>query len=1156
MSIKFDRLRLSGFKSFVDNTELLIESGLTGIVGPNGCGKSNILESLRWVMGASSAKALRGSGMEDVIFAGTSGRPARNVAEVSLLLDNASRTAPAAFNDSEQIEVVRRIERDAGSAYRINGNDVRARDVQLLFADSSTGSNSPALVRQGQISELINAKPENRRKLLEEAAGIAGLHSRRHEAELRLKAAEANLVRLEDVEQQLEEQLGALKRQARQATRYRNLSGHIRKAEAIGLHLRWSQAQEALDESQKEKTAIEDAVAEKTRDVAAASTAQADAASALPPLRDAEARTAAAVSRLNIERDNLDAEESRARQQEQALEDRIGQISQDQAREEGLKADAAQVIARLDEETHALESKKAAQKGALAEAERLVDQAGQTLTVHESERHALTEEMANLTARKTALERAIAETTARVEQITAQLQQARSEHQTLLSDAAHGSQNSAAAARVEEARQTAQRAESLAQEADSARAQALAKEKEARVPLQDIERTLNKLKAEAKALSDLLKVNEGDLWPPVIDALAVTPGYEIALGAALGDDLNVTADQAAPIHWGLLEGSAPGAQELPRGVRPLSEFVEAPEPLRRRLSQIGLVDKAEGQNLQRLLSTGQRLVSLEGDLWRWDGFTAVAEAQTAAAARLAQRNRLAVLDVEINQAAEIHRTCQGVFTAAIETVMKASRQEETARAARKSAQDDLSAAHDAKAELDQANADHKSRMAALEESQKRLNENLEELERRRFDAQSELDQIGAAPGALEERIASLREDVDALRAKLLQARAAYEGEKRDAALAEARQKAIVIERGEWGARHEAASTQIEELSARRAQAETNLSEVRRIPKALEQKRMSLLDAISSAEEARSAAADDLAQAETQQAACDAHLREEEKALSEMRENRARIEAVLESAQEKLEEVEGRIRETLECEADELLEKAELKEGEALPSLEQIETKTERLKRERENMGAVNLRAAEEAEELGARVAEMEQERSDLESAIAKLRRGIATLNREGRVRLLDAFEQVNKQFSRLFGVLFEGGSAHLELTESDDPLSAGLEIFARPPGKRLQTMSLLSGGEQALTAVALIFAVFLSNPAPICVLDEVDAPLDDSNVERFCNLLDEMAKSTETRFIIITHHALSMSRMDRLYGVTMSERGISQLVSVDLSGAAQIRATG
>ncbi len=1155
MSLKFERLRLSGFKSFVDNTELLIEPGLTGIVGPNGCGKSNVLEGLRWVMGATSAKALRGTGMEDVIFAGTSGRPARNVAEVSVLLDNSERQAPAAFNDSDKIEVVRRIERDAGSAYRINGKDVRARDVQLLFADASTGSNSPALVRQGQISELINAKPENRRKLLEQAAGIAGLHSRRHEAELRLKAAESNLTRLEDVEQQLEEQLTALKRQVRQANRYRNLSGHIRKAEAIGLYIRWTQARDSLAQAESELRAIEALVEEKTRETAQASTAQAEAAAALPPLREAEARAAAAVQRLNVERDNLDREEARAREQAEALENQIAQIHQDSEREHGLMRDADQVVARLKEEKESLEARQAAQEQAIETARTAVQEVRDQLTEKESRLDRLTRQLAELNARKSALEHTLEDARARLATLEDQLSTSRRERDEIKRTLNATQHHADIEARLAAAREKVAAAEDAAREADRARLDALAEEKQARLPLEEAERTLNKLKAEAKALSDLLKVSEGDLWPPVVDALKVAAGYETALGAALGDDLNVPADEAAPIHWDCLEGEAPGARPLPPGARPMSDYVEGPAALTRRLSQIGLVEKADGKRLQKQLAVGQRLVSLEGDVWRWDGFTATSEAETMAARRLSQRNRLAELDEEIERTAREVEACQNEVRAASDKVAACVRQEEAARAAWKTAQDELAAVREAKAEMERANAETRSRLAALDESEKRLVEALTDLQQRRQTTKEELAALDDAQ-ALAQEIAAARSGVEALRARLSEATAAYEGERREAHLARQRLQNIAVELDEWQTRLEAAESQIADLETRRQETQAQLEEVRRIPAGLEQQRLRLLEAINNAEQTRAQAADALAEAEAIQRRCDAHLREAEKALSEAREQRARIEAVLDGARERLQEVIARVHETLDCSPEALKEKAEIDSDQDLPSLDQIEATLERLKRERDNMGAVNLRAAEEAEELRARLDEMEQERADLEGAIAKLRRGIASLNREGRARLLSAFERVNEHFGRLFGVLFEGGTAKLELTESDDPLSAGLEIFARPPGKRLQSMSLMSGGEQSLTAVALIFAVFLSNPAPICFLDEVEAALDDSNVERFCNLLDEMVRLTDTRFLIITHHALTMSRMDRLYGVTMAERGISQLVSVDLSSAEQIREAG
>ncbi len=1149
--MKIERLRLSGFKSFVDNTEFQVEPGLTGVVGPNGCGKSNILESLRWVMGATSAKALRGKGMEDVIFAGTTNRPARNMAEVTIFLDNIDRKAPAAFNDSENLEVIRRIERDAGSAYKINGKDVRARDVQLLFADASTGSNSPALVKQGQISELINAKPENRRRLLEEAAGIAGLHSRRHEAELRLRAAENNMLRLDDVRQQLEEQLAGLKRQARQATRYRNLSGHIRKAEAIGLHLRWTQAETALTEAESSLHEAEEQVTEHTREASVASTAQGEASSALPPLRENEARAAAVLQRLNVERENLDREEARAREHAKDLEARLEQIAQDIQRERQMRVDAEQVISRLSSEISELEQIQSDHSATLDASEETVNAAQVSLTEKEQELDQLTEQAASSSAKQSTLTETLQEGTSRLEQLKTQLGGTIKEREELLEGSPHLEKNETALERVKKTREAAHEAEEAAHRADKDRAVAIGQESAAREPFQQVERALHKLKAEADILHNLMGADTDDRWSPILESVSVQPGYELALAAALGDDLNASADINAPAHWAELEGWPSGAQALPQGVRSLSNFVSAPVTLKRRLAQIGLVDRANGDDYQAELAAGQRLVSREGDLWRWDGFTQAAKAKKAST-KVEQRKRLGELDGEIAAASTRYDETNVRLQAASQLVSERIRHEESCRATWHEAQQELSAARDHLSDVEKAASEVTTRLAALNEAQKQLEENIDDFRMRTENAEAELNQLKGRE-LLKVRIGSLRETVTQLRSKLSEARAAYEGNRREANLRSERLQAITGEVDEWRSRMTGATQQIDNLESRQEQTKAELQRVRNVPGEVEQRRSQLLDAITEAEAKRGAAADTLAESETKLAAYDSDVKETQKALGEVREERARVEALLEGSKDRCNEVLARIKDTLDCQPDELLEKGEVKASETLPTLEQIDTKLERLKRERENMGAVNLRADEEARELGERLTEMETEREDLEGAIAKLRNGISSLNREGRERLLAAFKTVNQEFTRLFTILFEGGTAKLELTESDDPLSAGLEIFARPPGKRLQNMSLLSGGEQALTAIALIFAVFLSNPAPICFLDEVDAPLDDANVERFCNLLDEMTKSTDTRFVIITHHALTMSRMNRLYGVTMTERGISQLVSVDLTGAQQIR---
>lgn len=1150
--MKFNRLRLSGFKSFVDPTDLIIEPGLTGIVGPNGCGKSNLLEAMRWVMGENSFKNMRGSGMEDVIFAGTSGRPARNHAEVVLFIDNADRTAPAAYNEHEVIEVSRKIERDEGSTYRINGREVRARDVQLLFADASTGAHSPALVRQGQISQLISSKPINRRRILEEAAGITGLYTRRHEAELRLKAAETNLTRLDDVVAQVESQLASLKRQARQAVRYRNLSGQIRETEAILLHLKWTQAVAQLAREEQRLAETDQRVADLTREAALAITAEAQAAEHLPALREQEAEAAARLHRLNIERDNLDAEEQRAKEQASRLSARLEQIGQDLERERHLIEDTRGAITRLDAEAGELVQAQQGQLETQATAEARVTEAKSTLETRERELDQLNQEIARLTAERQSLQRQIDSGKARIERLNQQLADIARERATLADAEAKQEAIVLQSAELEAAAQMMREAEQAALASEEARRQAQEKERALREPMQQAERAAGDLAAQARALTDMLAMDESDLWPPMIDAVDVEHGYETALGAALGDDLSVPGDVAAPVHWDRLPDFDP-VPELPEGATPLAYFVKGPEALSRRLSQIGIVvSDSEGKRLQALLKPGQRLVTRDGAMWRWDGYTEAADAQTAAARRLEQRNKLADIEHELVGARDKVAAARAEFEAARVAAEAASGTEQEMRRTQREAQAEHNRIRDALAAAERAVSAQMQRLAALADAHDRLSGDLTEAMRALEEAEVALAAF-QPDEALRVQANELRDVVSALRLELSEARAQHESLKREADARARRLDAIAQERGAWDLRATNAERQIVTLETRRDEAATELEALQGVPAQIEEKRHALLDLIGQAEGNRTQAADALAAAESLLGECSKHLKLVQGQLAEAREERARIDGLVDGGRERRAESEARIREVLECEPEAALSLANLEEGAELPDLEQIDTKLDKLKRERESLGGVNLRAEEESRELTEQLETMTSEREDLVSAIAKLRQGIGSLNREGRERMLEAFEKVNANFGRLFTHLFGGGEAHLKLTESDDPLEAGLEIYARPPGKRLQVMSLLSGGEQALTAMSLIFAVFLTNPSPICVLDEVDAPLDDANVERFCDLMEEMTRQTDTRFLIITHHALTMARMSRLFGVTMQERGVSTLVSVDLDAAEGLR---
>ncbi len=1148
----FNRLRLSGFKSFVDAVELVIEPGLTGIVGPNGCGKSNLIEGLRWVMGETSAKKMRGSGMDDVIFNGTSGRPARNIAEAVLRLNNADRAAPARYNDHEEIEIARRIERGSGSDYRINGEEVRARDVQRLFADLATGAHATALVGQGEIGSVIDAKPEQRRSLLEEAAGITGLHSRRHEAELRLRAAETNLERLDDVMQNMDLQLRSLKRQARQATRYRNLSGHIRKAQALLLHLRWTAAEGGWADARRRLAEAGTHVTGLTREAARASAAETGKAETLPPLRENEAGCAARIHRLTSAQEWLDEEERRVRALAEQLRTRSAQIGEDTAREEEQRQEATARLESLSLEGEEIEALQAAREDAAARAEERAETARRILAGRERELELETERVATEAARREGLEGERTDLEGRLEQAAARLEALREERRDLEAEGDGGdTEGDAEPGRL---RASVAEARGAADDAEAARSAAQGEEARARDVLQAAEGELARSRAEADALMDLLSVNEDGLWPPLVDSVTVEPGYEAALGAALGDDLALSGDDGAPAHWRNLPplGSAP---PLPSGAEPLSRNVKAPDALGRRLSQIGVVaDQATGDRLREDMRQGQRLVTRDGALWRWDGYTVRSGASTTAATRLSQRNRLKALQDVIGTRTAAVSAARTGFAAAREAETAAVAADGEARARLRRALEELRACEERRAASAEARTRRESRLAAIAEAAGALDADREAARKRLEGIAAGLAAL-ADPEAQRGALDALRADVAGLRAEAGDAASELRRVQDEAAGRAKRLLALDEERVYWRQRLESAASQLERLAAREAEAREALADAEARPRALAEQRAGLLEKAAAAEAERREAADVLARAETELDALSRASREAQASLAEAREERVRMEGLVSRAEQLKSDISRNMAETLECTPAEAASIAEVSGDRDPPRPEAVEGRLERLKRERENMGPVNLRAEAEATDLSEQLSAMQGEREDLEAAIARLRQGISGLNREGRARMQTAFKAVDGHFGELFKRLFGGGEARLTLVNSEDPLEAGLEILASPPGKRLQVMSLLSGGEQALTATALLFAVFLTNPAPVCVLDEVDAPLDDANVERFIDLVEEIAGDTGTRFLIITHNPISMTRMDRLFGITMAERGVSQLVSVDLAQAEDLRAT-
>ncbi|MCV0425965.1 MAG: chromosome segregation protein SMC [Roseibium sp.] len=1152
--MRFSKLRIAGFKSFVEPMEFIIGNGLTGVVGPNGCGKSNLVEALRWVMGENSYKNMRASGMDDVIFSGSLNRPARNTAEVMLFLENQDRTAPAAFNDADLLEVSRRIEREQGSNYKINAKDVRARDVQLLFADASTGARSPAMVRQGQIGELIAAKPTSRRQILEEAAGISGLHSRRHEAEIRLRAAEQNLERLEDVLVQIDGQLDSLKRQSRQASRYRNLSSEIRGAEASILFIRWTESRDALSAAEEHFADAQKQVNEATALQAESARVQAIAAHKLPELRDDAVRAAAALQRLIIARNELDAEERRVKERLQDLERRLVQLSEDIRREQSMVSENDEVLERLaDERAELLEENEMVQERTETAREKVAE-AEEAVRSLETSLSEVTAAEARASAERRQLERAVLESRQRADRLVAQAQEAQQALASLNEQMAEHDGVAENREALELAEEELLEAEAAVEEAEAATREYRDKEQSAREPLSEAQQVLQGFETEARTLEQVLNVHSEQDHTPVVELLQVEQGYETALGAALGEDLDASLDEAAAVKWGdVLPGDLDPV--LPEGVRSLAEVVVAPEELSRRLRQIGVVDQGQGQVLREALKPGQRLVSREGDLWRWDGFVVAANAPTPAAQRLAQKNRLAELADEIDKARRDVEDRQQALETAATRVQQAVELEQIARGKVRDGQRRAAAAREALQAAERAISQIAAKKAAAQERAERLGEEAEMAREQVLEAEQRLEDAPDST-SYQDQIQDLQEQVSTARGALAEARAVSEGHAREQQLRDRRLESIAREYDGWKTRAANASQQISVLTERRDEAEEERAELIEAPEDIEIKRRDLFSAIAKAEEEKKAKDDQLQQAELDLSDVDRAAKAALEAMAGAREQKIRAEERLEAARERKGNLERRIDEDLEVSVAALPEIAGLKEGAPLPDPEAMERKLERLKAERERLGGVNLRAEEELREVDEQKTTLTSERDDLIEAIRRLRTGISNLNREARERLLASFEVVNGHFQRLFTHLFGGGTAELQLVDSDDPLDAGLEIIARPPGKKPQTMTLLSGGEQALTAMSLIFAVFLTNPAPICVLDEVDAPLDDANVERYCDLLDEMAASTETRFVVITHNPITMARMNRLFGVTMAERGVSQLVSVDLETAERFRETG
>ncbi len=1144
MPVAFSRLRIAGFKSFAEPQTVEIMPGLTGVVGPNGCGKSNVVEALRWAMGESSARSLRGGEMDDVIFAGTAGRPSRNLAEVVLTLEEAVGAAPPPFHEAAELQISRKIERGAGSAFRVNGREVRARDVQTLFADLASGARSSAMVSQGRVGTIINARPDERRAVLEEAAGITGLHARRHEAELKLRAAEANLERAEDLRTQLDSQLAGLQKQMRQANRWRTLSTTVKEAEAELLALAKARVDAARVTAAAAFAAAQATVTQAAEAVAGATRQAAVAAEAVAPLRAVEAETRTALERRRVVREQVAAETARARDALAAAAARQTQARRDLQHAERVKADSDAAAARLAAEDAVLREADAGSTERIAAAEAELAAARDAARDAEAAANAATERAAELTATSQALAQSLAQAEARARRLSGQVAQLRGDRDRVAMtqvDPARVAEAAALAVRAEAEFGQARQAQDEAERGRSAAAEAAS---QARQRDGAAAAALAKLSAETTALAEVLGVKDGERWPPMVDALTVPAGLEAALGAVLGEELGGSADPSAARHWRAL----PDLPSAPLPATPLADLVTGPAALRRALGGIGLVDTDDaGDAKQPHLTPGQTLVSRAGAVWRWDGYTIRGGTPTAATVRLQQRNRLNGLRARLaDSKAEAAEAAAGRQAADLADKAAAA-SDAAARLARREAEQRWERGRTDSTRLAAQADTARAKLTALDEQMGRL-------------APEAAEAVAALAAVQAERatlphLTMLRQTVERARAGLAAARsretaaaAELQNRTREAAARGTRMHAIQAEAADWALRASGADSRVVDLRARAAEADAEQAKLQDGPAAIAARAMEAAEALQAAEADHRRAAASLNEAVAADSKAAAAARSMETALAAAREALVRSEAAASQADHAWGTVAERILERLGANPTLPPPPADL----SPEAEERARRRLDRLSREREEMGPVNLRAATEVEEMEGRIAGITGEKEELGTAIAKLRGSIGHINREGRERLGQVFAEVDRHFQALFARMFGGGRAHLALVGSDDPLQAGLEIYAQPPGKKLATLSLLSGGEQALTALSLIFAVFRCNPAPVCVLDEVDAPLDDANVERFCSLLGEMVKETGTRFLVVTHHHLTMARMDRLYGVTMQERGVSRLLSVDLARAAEM----
>jgi len=1155
--MKFTRLKITGFKSFVDTTALDIKPGLTGLVGPNGCGKSNIVEAMKWNMGEAGPSRLRAGEMNDVIFSGTKGRPSRNSAEVILTIENNNEKLLQTYTNSDEIEVSRKIEKDEGSTYRINNKEVRQRDVQILYADIAIGSRSNAIVDQGQVGKIINSKAQERRQILEEAAGISGIHARKHETELKLKSTEVNLEKLEEIITNDRMRLKELSRQSNQAKRYKIISENIRELDAIILYQRWNKNLINIERLKKELETFTENVNEVTRKISSKSLQQEKIENDLSPLREEAQKYANLLNKFKVEYDLLIKEEESLSLEQATQKENIKYLKMEILNEENLHKELDNQFKELDnviskissnntninlsqlnENLENAKKEEAYNSEVLTEAERV-------LSYNISQRDNLNNDISKL----------------KLQNIDAvnNLKNTREELNNLNNISKDNDKKDIFYKDINILKKKLQEEdineELIIKKIDLVKAEIKKfneQTNEKKIILQGKLRNIDQYNASKDILTKLFESDEKNI---VINYLKFPKGFEKAIEASLGHGLKAALEKSS-IEWRNIEQNT--LNKLPEGIISLSEHAKGVPEVFNILKLTGLVENTvQGDLLQHKLMPGQQLVTKNGGLWRWDGYTHNEDAKTPANQILQNKTNLIDLNSKIKTSLLEADKCESIILnlhSKIELAEKNIREYNTKllniNNNKIEIRNTIEQKQNALSIYIENHNENRTKLAILQSSKSKYKQLLETLSNDMDNYQNKEKSLISIE-ILKKNINQITIKNNEKKIELSNQISIYQKELSTIENKENQLTQLKNEQFRLSAQLTNIINRINNLKNNQSKAELNLKNLDFKPIKIEDSKIKILKEIDNLEENLTKTSNLLSESENTNKNIINDLRSYNEELIQYRENRARQEGLLQQSHERQNDDKEIIYEKLNISPDKFNEIIDI--SKEFLDIEQSNLALEKLIIQRERIGPVNLVAEEDSEKLRIKLEEIEKEKEDLINAISKLRTSIRTINKEARSKLLEAFEEVNKYFKELFINLFGGGEAYLKLEGSDDPLESGLELMASPPGKKLQQMSLLSGGEQALTAMALIFSVFLTKPSPICVLDEVDAPLDESNVDRFLDLIDSISKKSGTRFLVVTHHRLTMARMDRLYGITMQEPGVSQLVSVSLKEAEKIK---